>query len=60
MKIVREIHDFIAGGSIVAPVGVALSIAASYLIPSAAPTARAATFFLILAGTFVASAYERE
>lgn len=54
MRVVNEIYDFITGGSVVTPVGVACAIAAAFLLPAF----RAETFVGIIAVTFVASTFE--
>jgi hypothetical protein len=54
MRVVNEIYDFITGGSVVTPIGVACAIAAAFLMPAA----RAETFVGIVALTFVASTFE--
>ncbi|MBV8637631.1 MAG: hypothetical protein JO322_06055 [Candidatus Eremiobacteraeota bacterium] len=54
MRVVNEIYDFITGGSVVTPVGVACAIAAAFLMPAF----RAETFVGIVALTFVASTFE--
>jgi hypothetical protein len=52
---VRNVYDFITGGSVVAPIGLALAIVAALVLPSA----REAVFVTIVAGTLVASAFEK-
>jgi hypothetical protein len=54
MRVVTEVYDFITGGSIVTPIGVACAIAAAFLLPAY----RAESFVAIVALTFVASTFE--
>ena len=54
MRVVTEVYDFITGGSLVTPVGVACAIAAAFLLPAF----RAEAFVAIVALTFVASTFE--
>jgi hypothetical protein len=54
MRVVTEIYDFITGGSVVTPIGVACAIAAAFLLP----TYRAESFVGIVALTFIASTFE--
>ncbi len=54
MRVATEVYDFITGGSLVTPVGVACAIAAAFLLPAY----RAETFVGIIALTFVASTFE--
>lgn len=55
MKILREIYDFVTGGSIAAPIGVACAIAAALFLP----VWRAPAFVTLVALAFVASVFER-
>lgn len=55
MRVLREIYDFIAGGSIAAPVGLALAVIAAIALH----TWRAEVFSAIIILTFVASTYEK-
>lgn len=55
MRVVHEIYDFITGGSIVTPVGVACAIAAAFLLPAMRPE----LFVAIVALTFVAATFEK-
>jgi hypothetical protein len=55
VRVLREIYDFVTGGSIVAPVGLACAVIAAMLVPQA----REAVFLSVLAATFVASTFER-
>ncbi len=59
MKLLRELHDFVAGGSIVAPAGLAVTIAAALLATALAPALRAALVFGLILITFAASTLER-
>ena len=59
MKALREVYEFITGGSIAAPIGVFCAIVAALLASSAQPGARAALFLAILLLTFVAATFER-
>ncbi len=54
MRVLNEIYDFITGGSVVAPIGVACALAAAFLVPSF----RAQLLIGIVALTFVASTFE--
>jgi hypothetical protein len=58
MKIVREIYDFVAGGSIVAPLGLAVALGTAFLTPNVDAPLRAGIFLTLLAITFIASAFE--
>jgi hypothetical protein len=60
MKALREIYDFVTGGSIVAPIGVAVTIAATLATQTAPPSARAAILLGLTVCTFAASTLERE
>ena len=55
MNALREIYDFITGGSIVAPVGLACAIVATAF----AHAYRAEVLSAILVLTFVASTFEK-
>lgn len=55
MRVLRSVYEFITGGSVVAPLGVALAIVAALALPFA----RAGAFVAIVACTFIASTYER-
>lgn len=55
MNALREIYDFITGGSVVAPVGLACAIVATVLIHAY----RAEVLSAILGLTFVASTLEK-
>ena len=55
MNALREIYDFITGGSVAAPIGLACAIAAATLVPDY----RGETLSAILVLTFIASAYEK-
>lgn len=59
MKALRELHDFIAGGSIVAPVGLVVALGVGAATAGLDPAMRTSLFFCVLVGTFVASAFER-
>ncbi|MEO6835355.1 MAG: hypothetical protein ABI231_05540 [Candidatus Tumulicola sp.] len=59
MKILGEIYDFVAGGSIAAPVGAALALLVAHFGSGLAPAVLAAAFFGILLLTFFASTLER-
>ena len=54
MRVVKEIYDFITGGSVVTPIGVGCAIAAAFLVPTFQPE----LFVGIVALTFVASTFE--
>lgn len=54
MRVVIEIYDFITGGSVVTPIGVACAVTAAFLMP----VFRAETFVGIVALTFIASTFE--
>ncbi|MDE2483199.1 MAG: hypothetical protein KGN02_13560 [bacterium] len=55
MRLVREIYDFITGGSFVTPVGLALALLAVLLLPHF----RLESFVLVIIATVVASTFER-
>ena len=55
MKVLREIYDFITGGSIASPVLLACAIAAAYLLPSF----RAEAFTVLVVLAFIVSTFER-
>ena len=54
MRVLNEVYDFITGGSIVTPIGVALAIVAAFFLPVGAIP----TFVTIVALTFVAATFE--
>lgn len=58
MNALREIYDFITGGSIAAPVGMAVACA-TLLVPALAPGTRAIVFVGVLVLTLVLASYER-
>ncbi len=55
MRALSEIYDFITGGSIVTPFGLAIAILAAFWLPHL----RAEAFVGIAALTFVAASFER-
>ncbi len=55
MRVLREIYDFITGGSIVAPAGLALAVLATLLVHAW----RAEVFTVLILATFVTSTFER-
>ena len=55
MRVVNEIYDFITGGSVVAPVCVALAILAAFFMPAY----RTETFVFLAVLAFVAATFER-
>ena len=55
MHVLRNVYDFITGGSVVSPIGVACAIVAGSLMH----TFRAEAVSAILVLTFVASTYEK-
>ncbi|HEY5257493.1 MAG TPA: hypothetical protein VIJ12_03865 [Candidatus Baltobacteraceae bacterium] len=59
MKALREVYEFITGGSIAAPIGLFCAIVAALLTAPLPPGARAALFLAILLLTFVAATFER-
>ncbi|HEY8322086.1 MAG TPA: hypothetical protein VIG46_09895 [Candidatus Baltobacteraceae bacterium] len=59
MKVVHEIYDFVAGGSIAAPVGLAIAILTAVFAPHLDPTVRAATFVAIVVLTLAAATREK-
>lgn len=59
MKILHEIYDFIAGGSIAAPVGLAIAILAAIFTPHLDPTLRAGMFVTIVVLTLTAATREK-
>lgn len=60
MNVLYEIHDFIAGGSILAPAGLACGIVAVLASSEMAPLWRAGMFTAIVLGTLVAAVFERQ
>ena len=56
MRALREIYDFITGGSIVSPIGVFCAIAAGVLAP---PPWRAPAIVFFGAAAFIGSVFER-
>lgn len=59
MKLLREIHDFVAGGSIVAPIGVACALVLGIVTVGIDPGARATIVLTVTVLTFVGSTLER-
>ena len=59
MKILNEIYDFVAGGSVVAPIGLAVALLIAHFGAGLAPAVLASTFFGCLLLTFFASTLER-
>ena len=59
MKVAAKIYDFIAGGSVAAPIGLAAALAVAYFGAALAPGTRALSFFATLLLTFFASTLER-
>jgi hypothetical protein len=59
VKVLREIYDFVAGGSIAAPVGLAVAILTAVFVPHLDPTVRAATFVAIVVLTLAAATREK-
>lgn len=55
MRVLREIYDFITGGSIAAPIGLACALGAALLLPHW----RAEAFSIIVLLSLVASTLER-
>lgn len=55
MHVLREIYDFITGGSIVAPAGLACAVIAALTLHAH----RAEAFTAIVVVTFVASVFEK-
>lgn len=55
MRALHEIYDFITGGSIVTPFGVAAAILAAFLVPAWG----AQLFIVLVAATFLAAAFEK-
>ena len=55
MRVLREINDFITGGSIVSPIGVACAIIAGSLLHAF----RGEAVFAILVLTFISSTFEQ-
>jgi hypothetical protein len=57
VKIVREIYDFVTGGSIAAPIGLTTAIIVALLVQ---PTSLRVPVFVATIGlTFVASVFEK-
>ena len=54
MKLLREIYDFITGGSRLTPLGLALALLAAFTLP----VFRAEAFVAIVVATLVASTFE--
>lgn len=59
MKILREVWDFAAGGSVVAPIGVALAIIIALLPLPFDASDRSIIFLGLIFATFIAASYER-
>ena len=59
MKLFDGLYDFVAGRSIVTPVGLAVALLAAHFGSGLAPVSRASVFFGILLLTFLASTLER-
>lgn len=57
MKILREIYDFITGGSIAAPIGLAVAIVAAIVLGHDA--AASYVFFALILMTLLAATHER-
>ncbi len=55
MRLLREIYDFITGGSRLTPFGLALAVIAAFALP----TMRAEAFTALVVATFVASTFEK-
>lgn len=55
MHVLREIYDFVTGGSIVAPLGLACAVLAAVILHAY----RAEAFSAIVVITFVASTFEK-
>lgn len=55
MRALKRIYDFITGGSIVTPIGLALALIVAFTLPSMRPEA----FCALIVLTFVGSAFER-
>ncbi|HVS46359.1 MAG TPA: hypothetical protein VMS32_06800 [Verrucomicrobiae bacterium] len=59
MKALREVYDFVTGGSIVSPIGAICAIVVVLATSSLDPGLRAAIFLGIIALTLIASTFER-
>lgn len=59
MNALREVYDFITGGSLVSPIGLALGIAVVLATNGLPPPVRALLFATILGATLVAASFER-
>ena len=59
MNALREIYDFITGGSLVSPIGLALAIGVAVAGAGLPPSMRVAIFTIIIVTTFVAASFER-
>jgi len=59
VKLFDGVYDFVAGRSIVAPIGLTLALLAGHFGSGVAPVMRATVFFGILLLTFLASTLER-
>ncbi len=55
MRVLRRIYDFITGGSIAAPIGLACAVAGSLLLPAI----RTPVFLTCIGAALVASVFER-
>jgi hypothetical protein len=55
VRVLREVYDFITGGSIAAPVGLACAIAVAVLVPAW----RMPGFLGLVVVAFIASVFER-
>lgn len=58
MKRLVALYEFVTGGSIAAPIGVAAAFGVAFAAAGLAPEARAAAFFATVLAGFIASAFE--
>jgi hypothetical protein len=56
VRIAREVYDFVTGGSVAAPAGLAAALIVAHFSAALAPGLRAALFVAVLLLGFVASA----
>lgn len=58
MKQLAALYDFITGGSVAAPIGVAAAFWVAFATANLPPAARAAAFCATVLAGFIASAFE--
>lgn len=58
MKRIVALYDFVTGGSVAAPIGVAAAFCVAFATAGLPPGARAAAFFATALAGFIASVFE--